>query len=111
MRIFFRHHDRFQVYQVKSILDDEGIPCFIKNELLQGTIGEIPPMDAEPEIWLHDDKWQPKAQKILEHFYQEQANVSPDNTNDWVCAACGQMNEFQFAICWQCQEPRMNDTA
>ncbi|MFB0911949.1 MAG: DUF2007 domain-containing protein, partial [Glaciecola sp.] len=46
MRLFFRHHDRFHVYQVQSILDDAGIPCFVKNELVQGAIGEIPPMDS-----------------------------------------------------------------
>jgi hypothetical protein len=94
MQRFFRHHDRFHVYQVKSILDDAGIPCFVKNELVQGAIGEIPPMDSEPEIWLQDSEWQSKAQKIL----------------DWACAHCGQMNEFQFAICWKCQEPRVKDT-
>lgn len=110
MQRFFGHHDRFHVYQVKSILDDAGIPCFVKNELVQGAIGEIPPMDAEPEIWLQDREWQSKAQKILDSFYEEQADISADNKNDWACAHCGQLNEFQFAICWKCQEPRFKDT-
>jgi hypothetical protein len=108
MQRFFRHHDRFHVYQVKSILDEAGIPCFVRNELVQGAIGEIPPMDSEPEIWLQDDEWQPKAQRILKRFYEDQAEISLDNKNDWACLHCGQMNEYQFAICWQCQNPRIS---
>ena len=108
MQRFFRHHDRFHVYQVKSILDEAGIPCFVKNELVQGAIGEIPPMDSEPEIWLQDDEWQPKAQRVIKRFYEEQAEISSDNKNDWACLHCGQMNEYQFAICWQCQNPRIS---
>jgi hypothetical protein len=106
MQRFFGHHERFQVYQVKSLLDDAGIPCFVKNELVQGAIGEIPPMDSEPEVWLPDDSWAVKANQIVDAFKVEQAAVSVDNKDDWACNDCGEINEYQFAICWQCQLPR-----
>jgi hypothetical protein len=107
MQHFYYHPSRFQVYQVKSLLDDAGIPCFIKNEFIQGAMGEVSPLDCEPEVWLIDGEWEQKAKQILSGFEIEQAQIGKGDKNDWFCHACGEKNESQFAICWQCQKARV----
>ncbi|MBF7071999.1 DUF2007 domain-containing protein [Glaciecola sp. MH2013] len=104
---FYYHPDRFQVYQVKSLLDAAGVPCFIKNEFIQGAMGEVSPLDCEPELWLNDAEWQIKATQVLESFKAEQQALSQGDKNDWACRSCGEINEYQFALCWQCQSVRV----
>ena len=93
--------DRFFIYQAKDVLDEKGIPCFIKNEFLSGAIGELTPQDCQPELWLHDHEWLNRAQREIEnlqsqHQYQQ----------DWQCLHCDELNEATFQICWHCEQPR-----
>lgn len=86
------------VFQVKQLLEDKGIPCYIKNEYAIGGIGELSPFDALPEVWLSDDEWQPHAEKLIsEMTFQNQ-----QDTLGWVCDACQEANEASFELCWQC---------
>lgn len=100
MRIF-RDFDRFTVYRIKQLLDDHDIPNFMKNEFASGAIGEVSPFDAQPEVWLVDDEWAGKAQALIDSFLSEQKQAAEQS--EWQCAACGEVNEASFAICWQCQ--------
>jgi hypothetical protein len=102
--LIFRDFDRFMVFRVKQLLEDSGIPCFIKNEFLSGAIGEVAPLDAQPEVWLSDDEWQLKAEQLIADFtsQSEQQRAS----GDWVCLNCGEANDASFVICWQCQTNR-----
>ncbi len=102
----FRHHDRFEVYRIFNMLDEAGIPCFVKNELIQGAIGDIPPQDSEPEVWLHDQQWEAKAQQLIADFNQEQAAMQSENQAPWLCGKCQEDNEASFNICWKCQASR-----
>lgn len=95
----FSHHDRFMVYQAKDVLDAAGIPCFIKNEYAIGGMGELAPFDTQPEVWLSDSQWLPRAQALL-----KQIHVSEEYNSgvSWVCSKCEEQNEANFDICWQC---------
>jgi hypothetical protein len=98
----FTNEDRFMINQVKQLLDEHAIPCFIKNEYASGAMGELSPFDTYPEIWLTDDEWQPKAMQLIEQLQDN--SKSPDN---WRCSHCGEPNEGTFEICWQCgSEPQ-----
>lgn len=97
MQKIFWHHDRFRIYQIKQLLDDHGIPNYIKNEFAIGAMGELSPMDIMPEVWLADAEWQTKAEKLIAEFDEPTTESKP-----WVCAKCGEQNEANFAICWQC---------
>ena len=90
------------VFQVKQLLDDNGIPCFIKNEFAIGGIGELSPFDALPEVWLTDDEWQPRAEKLIAQLDSE----NKQGTFSWVCPECQESNEASFEICWQCGAER-----
>ena len=106
MQRIYRHHDRFEVYRVFNMLEEAGIPCFVKNELIQGAIGDVPPQDSEPEVWLKDNEWKPKAQALIDAFEQEQKELQTCNQFAWICTACKEDNEANFNICWQCSGPR-----
>ena len=93
----FSSENRLKVWQIKELLESYQIPCFIKNEYAIGGAGEISPFDAWPEVWLTDEEWLPRATKIMREF--EASQVSGP---DWLCHSCGEKNEGNFEICWNC---------
>jgi cytochrome c556 len=105
MKRFYKDFNQFKVRQIFTLLTDAGIPCTIKNELLQGASGEIPHHEALPEVWLLDAEWEKKANKLLAEFEKDLA-CEDTGSADWTCEACQQINEPQFRICWQCESPR-----
>jgi len=101
MQKFYSDYDQVKVRRIKALLDDARIPCFIKNEFIQGAAGELPPHETLPEIWLIDNQWAPRAQAVVDEL---EANLAL-NKNDWVCGNCGEVNESQFMVCWKCEKP------
>jgi hypothetical protein len=104
MKKFYSDYNQVKTRQIKEMLDDAKIPCFMKNEFIQGASGEIPPHETLPEIWLVDEQWRPKAQQLVDDLEKE-LNTG-GNDVDWHCARCKEVNEGQFMICWQCQEEK-----
>lgn len=92
----FTSENRLKVWQIKEMLEEAGIPCFIKNEYAIGGAGEIAPFDAWPEVWLTDDEWLNRAERMVAELEVDEARPS------WVCKECGERNEGTFAICWRC---------
>lgn len=92
----YSHTERFMVWRVKALLEEQGIPCFIKNEFAIGAIGELAPMDVLPEVWLVDSEWEARARQLINEV--SAAQESPP----WICPHCGEKNEGAFEVCWQC---------
>ena len=90
------------VFQIKQLLDKQGIPCFVKNEFAIGAMGELSPMDVLPEIWTDDPQWLPKAQQFIADFENQSLNSFP-----WICSQCHEQNGASFELCWQCGEDRI----
>ena len=97
MKQVYVHHDRFMVWQIKQLLDEHGIACFIKNEFAIGAVGELSPFDVLPEVWVTDSEWEPKAAQLIAQFETQPAANSP-----WYCRQCEEYNEANFEVCWQC---------
>ena len=87
------------VFQIKQLLEERGIPCFVKNEFAIGAIGELSPMDVLPEVWISDPEWLPKAQQFVADFENQPEDLSP-----WICSKCLEKNGASFELCWQCGE-------
>lgn len=102
MQKFYSDYNQVKLRQIKAMLDDAGIPSFVKNEFIQGASGEIPPHETLPEIWLIDNEWAPKAQALVE---QLEKDLNADSA-DWICKECNETNEGQFLICWQCEHSK-----
>jgi hypothetical protein len=90
------------VFQIKQLLDEQGIPCFVKNEFAIGAMGELSPMDVMPEVWVSDLEWLPKAQKFVADFQHQ-----PADTSSWICSDCHEKNAASFEFCWQCAKDRV----
>lgn len=85
----------------KSILDEAGIACFIRNETTaQLTNIFIGPL--QPTLCLVDDADFAEASALLlPHQAPEEAVFSAED--DWCCPACKESNPVSFALCWKCQ--------
>jgi len=86
---------------VKSVLEEENIGCLIKNQSLSGAIGELPPIECWPEVWVMDDGDYKRAMELIHSI------VSPSESKleAWHCF-CGEIIEGQFTSCWQCGEDK-----
>ena len=86
---------------IKDILQEEGINCMIKNLNLAGALGEIPPIECWPEVWILEDEDYDRASGIVEDLLKE----STKYRTSWVCH-CGEKIEGQFTNCWNCGTAR-----
>ena len=81
---------------LKSVLEGEGIQAVLRNDLLQGGLGEIPQPSAWPEIWVLNDSDSARALDLISNYQAESAD------DPWGCPQCGERLEGQFAVCWSC---------
>lgn len=102
MKKIYTSPDRLMVFHFKNILESYNIDCFVKNELLAGAAGELPPNECWPELWLKYDNKYDKAIEILSNHWETEPVTSPN----WTCTGCGEELEGQFTACWHCGENR-----
>ncbi|KII77094.1 DUF2007 domain-containing protein [Vibrio renipiscarius] len=99
MKIFSANNPP-QAHIVCELLRSNNIDCEVRGEGLFGLQGELPFGEAsEPYVWLLDGRQQEKAQALVAQFEQPQLEQS------WHCLSCGEENEGQFGLCWQCGSP------
>lgn len=73
-----------------------GITAHIFNANLSGALGEVPFLQAQPEIWVDDDAQADRARDALAGLRDAPAR------GDKTCARCGETNPGNFLSCWQC---------
>lgn len=86
---------------LKSQLETRGILGFIKNEFPPAA-GEVPPILAEPELWIFEEKYSDEATGILHDLLKK----SSHSAEIWKCQNCGELLEGQFELCWKCGNSR-----
>ena len=97
MKLVYTLQDIATISHLKNALDHSGIRCIIKNEFLRGAVGEVPPIECWPELWVIDDALHAEADKIIKELI-----VFTPIGKAWVCSQCGEEIEGQFTACWQC---------
>ena len=96
MKKVFTAHDTIIAGFLKSILEERGVSCILRNDYLGGGAGELPLNECWPEIWVVDPREEQLARKIIaEHRTPLEGEV-------WQCANCNELLEAQFTSCWQC---------
>ena len=100
MREVFSSPDPTQVGYYKSILDEAGIPSFIRNENAS-SIGLSGAMFF-PSLCIIDDTAYDEALGLLKSR-QTKEKVT---LTDWTCPACSEKNPGNFEVCWNCNAPR-----
>lgn len=97
MKKLYSTDDRISAGHLQSILEEHGIRCVLKNQSLAGAIGELPPIECWPELWIIDDDEFERAQELIDAFFKPLDKHEPD----WRCS-CGELIEGQFLSCWNC---------
>ena len=83
---------------IKNLLESGGIRCSVKNIYLAGAIGELPPIECWPELWVLDDRRYPEARRVLKRTL---APLRPA-VRPWHCQKCRTDVDGQFSECWNC---------
>ena len=106
----FRRHDPPRLVQrcaslqeaahLKNVLVASGIPAELKNDRLCGAVGEIPILEAWPQVWVESEADIGRARACLK------ALERPPLATPWTCGACGESLEGQFLACWRCGAER-----
>ena len=77
-------------------LSSLGIVTHIFNANVAGALGEVPFLQAQPEVWVDDDAQEARAREVLAGLH----NAPP--RNEKTCLHCGERNPGNFLSCWQC---------
>ena len=75
-------------------LGDEGIVASVQRQYLGGMMGELPPDQCLPEVWITHPEQEARARSLLhdlQHVPQHR----------WLCV-CGELVEGGFSQCWRC---------
>jgi hypothetical protein len=78
-----------------DLLGQAGIDASVQRYFASGIAGEIPPDQALPEVWVHDDAAFERARDLL-------ADLRHPAWRHWVCRGCGELVDGPFDSCWQC---------
>ena len=102
MRKVYESLNTMMIGHLKNLLMTEGIPSFTKNEY--GSAGRIPANECWEEIWIENDSQYDDADKLIKKALSDDSASGPD----WVCPNCQEVNEYQFALCWNCSKENPN---
>jgi hypothetical protein len=103
MKKVFSSAQGFETGFITSMLEEAGIAYTIRNQYLSGAIGELPPTECWPEIWVNHDEDYNRAMDMV-----NSATLEIKDNGPWRCG-CGEKNEGQFASCWKCGKDRASD--
>ena len=77
-------------------LSSLGIAIHILNANAAGALGEVPFMQAQPEVWVDDDAQEARAREVLAGLLNAPLRGEKN------CPHCGEVNPWNFLSCWQC---------
>jgi hypothetical protein len=101
MKLLRRAHDLITAHHWANLLHAAGIRCEVRNTALTGALGDIPFLEATPQLWVLNDLELDQAELLL----KELERAPPDD--DWHCKHCGERCESQFFSCWRCGTERI----
>ena len=78
-----------------DMLAQAGFDVSVQRAFAGSIAGEIPPDQALPEIWVHDDSQLEAARLLL-------AELQRPAWRHWLCAGCGESIDGPFDQCWSC---------
>ena len=96
MRKLFSHENRIIVFNLRNVLEGEGIDTHVVNEFAAGGAGDLPTFDTWPELWLEDETCIDEAEAILREILEQRPG------SEWYCRGCQELNDGAFQVCWKC---------
>lgn len=102
----FEHFDLATVGHIKSLLDAEGIQTYLKNQYTSGVLGEIPFVEAVPELWVVDDSDVARANALIRKLQLDEVDAGPE----WQCQNCDSTVDGTFNRCWNCEQEKPQES-
>ncbi len=101
-KLLTRRGTLIEAQHCANLLESVGIRAQVRNRFLAGALGEIPQVEAWPQVWIPDTQDEADALARLEAATKDLCSSAPH----WPCESCGEWIEPQFAACWRCGAPR-----
>lgn len=100
MKLLLHCMDLVEAHHRANLLRSAGIRAEVRNTFLGGAVGDIPFIEAGPQVWIDERENAAVARAIIDEV--EHAPVQAA----WRCEACDELIEGQFAQCWHCGATR-----
>ncbi len=81
-----------------DLLREAGISATVQRQYASGLVGEIPPDQALPEVWVQDDEQLERARTLLDDLAHCPQRL-------WDCPGCRERIDGPFEQCWNCGTP------
>jgi Putative prokaryotic signal transducing protein len=78
-----------------DLLRGAGLPVTVQRAFAGSIAGELPPDQAQPELWIADDDLVDRAKALLV------ALTHPPHRH-WCCPSCREIVDGPFDVCWNC---------
>ena len=88
-------------WHVRNMLHQQGIQAEVRNEKLYSIVGETPPSETWPEVWVARQQDHAQAEKLVKALLENK----PVEYEDWSCPGCGESVAGSMAVCWNCGTP------
>lgn len=102
MKEIFTDIDSARVGMFKSLLEEAGIACFVRNEISGNMLTVVPIPVFYPALCVINDGDYERAEQILNDHQQ----VMPTRTGEWTCPHCRSVVPAGFDTCWNCERER-----
>jgi hypothetical protein len=102
MREVFVNQDHARVGFYKSVLDEAGIPNFVRNGYSNNLLTGMPSPVFFPALCVVHDEDYDKAMLLLGEIHHAPPSESPA----WRCPKCDEEVPGNFDSCWKCEAPR-----
>ena len=102
MKRVYAESSSLMVNYLKNVLESHGIDCVIRNQNLGAAVGELPPIECWPELWVVDEGRREEAEKLV----KKTMLFTGPTSKPWACPGCGESHPGQFTACWKCGAER-----
>ena len=93
MKRVYSSYNLAAVHHARNVLEAAGIRAVVRNQYLSSAMGELPPAECQPQLWVLDDADAARAEALL---FRAEPPGEP-----WSCQ-CGETLGGQFTQCWKC---------
>lgn len=95
----FEDFDIALVGYYQSVLENNGLGTYLKNQFGTSGAGELPFVEVIPQIWVLDDADADQARTLIDELQNPAGSEKPQA---WKCPQCGEPQEAVFTNCWNC---------
>ena len=103
MTQIFVHKDFTVVGFYRSLLEDAGIPCSIRNEFSHHMLSDLPIPAFYPALCVVRDEDTERGIELIREYQRGVAEDAGADSPDWLCPACGESVPASFGSCWKCE--------